>query len=149
MAESRHHASEDRQVVFKYVLRLLALREAQQFEAHFAACDECATQLREVTHFFDLLQQALEKSCESVQGEEMLAEGRAKLPTLADIFHPPADLDVERLVTVFANCFAGFQKLCRNIAARMNPNFDMTQIEQAAIEILLALPGQVSKIQDL
>src|SRR5687768_6458176 len=53
------HAANNYQVMFRYILRLLAVDEARQFENHFTSCDECAAQLKEITRFFELLRASL------------------------------------------------------------------------------------------
>jgi hypothetical protein len=142
MVKTVCNALDDRGIAFKYILRLLTVEQAQQLESHLAGCDDCAQELAEITHFFELLRKALNAK---PAGFNALP---APEPAMAGLQQSSLDLDSDKLVTIFANCFAGFQKLCKNIAARIGPKVERTQIEQAAIEILLALPNQVSKIKE-
>ena len=160
MAETIHHALDDHKLAFKYVLRLLTVEQARQFETHFANCDHCAKYLGEITHFFELLRSSLGSSDVEKAGtlptSSALPQTASQTPTsqapmsqaIGQIFQSPPNLDSEKLVAIFANCFAGFQRLRKNIAARIGSKVEMEQIDHAAIEILLALPTQVSKIED-
>jgi hypothetical protein len=167
MAETKYHALEDRKIGIRYVLRLLGVDEARQFETHFAQCDQCAAQLAELTRFFELLRAALapktpvnkrvdsDLRAQSEIADEKPVETPASFKVsnktsaeLGNLFNSPENIGSEQLLTIFSNCFAGFQKLRKNISTRIGSNVETTQIEQAAIEILLALPNQVSKIDD-
>jgi hypothetical protein len=149
MLEIDYHAANSRELLVKYVLRLLTMEEARQFEGHFASCDDCAANLSEVTRFCELLQHALQTP---TRGDKPPAADASAAPavtagsTIKDIFNAPEQFEVGRLLQVFTDCFNGFQKLTGNIAARMDKKTDRHLIERAALEILLALPDKVSKI---
>ena len=148
-----HHALDERGLAFKYLLRLLTIEQARRFESHLAGCDRCSGQLAEVTNFFELLRKALNARpatastniAETDIEREVLSLGASSMRGEEFIQLPP-NLDQDRLIEIFTNCFAGFQKLRSNIADRIGAKVEMDQIDQAAIEILIALPHHVSKI---
>lgn len=155
MAETKdqlieHGRVESGRLLFKYVLRLMGVEEARRLETHLADCNACAAELAGVTRFFELLERALRLAPRGARGELQTGssrrEGQEEQPALQDLVKPPGHIEEERLIDVFVRCYAGFERLRKNIAARMPGTNDMEQIEQAAIEILIALPGQVSKL---
>lgn len=168
MSDQQHKIIEDQRTIFKYVLRLLELSEAQQLEFHINECLICENQLKDVIHFCDLLRKSMHISKEttrpvkgsakdiskeeaddqnSAKPEEeersILAEhNEAQWANLLGSANQPG-----RLIEVFANCYSGFHKLRKNISIRMSPTLSDDQIDLAAIEILLALPSQVSSLR--
>lgn len=155
MNENIDHAKIDQNLQFKYALRLLSIAEANDFEGHLIKCDNCAKQLAEITRFFELLQQSISNHNSVVNPAEKLGVGIkdesghaaiAENRAIESMLQNPANHQLEDLLAVLKGCFNGFQKLRNNISAQMNDRIEPAQIEQAALEILLALPRQVSKI---
>jgi hypothetical protein len=148
MTKTTHHAFDDRRQAIKYVLRLLSVEQARQLEDHLAGCERCSIELAEVTRFFELLRSAI-NTRPVITGSEDLSIQMNIVETLPENGPKPlSGIDMDKMMTIFCNCFAGFQRLRKNIAARIGPKVEAIQIDQAAIEILLALPSQVIKMED-
>lgn len=146
MTNEIRHANEDLGLAFKYVLRLLTVEEARSFESHFACCEVCAEQLAEITRFFELLGKSLGAEQALQSSKEKAAESASR--TIGEFLGATSFDDGDRLIELFVKCFAGYSKLRKNIASRLGPKVEQAQIDRAAIEILLALPNYVSKIDD-
>lgn len=134
--------------LFKYVLRLLAIAEAENLETHLKDCPKCGKSLTEINHFFQLLSLSLRDKSQSKTKESSQGANAEKVPPLAieDILNKRPDIDREKIVETLSNSYLGFRRLAKSIATRMGPQAEPLQVERAAIEILLALPNHVTKI---
>src|SRR5438477_5106079 len=121
MAKTLCQALDNRGIAFKYILRLLTVEQARQFESHLAGCEYCSEELTRITRFFELLRKSL--NLRPIPAAAQTPAETAAAQTLPS----PQNLDSEKIVTVFVNCFAGFQKLCKNIATRIGPKVEMAQ----------------------
>jgi hypothetical protein len=154
MTEITDHLKIDQNQQFKYVLRLMSLAEAKEFEHHLTNCDLCAKSISEVTQFFELLQNSISTSSPSSTEQQIkntiienqLGGSPDQSSTIQSMLQNPASYQLNDLLSILVSCFNGFQKLRKNIATQLNSQIETAQIEQVALEILLALPKQVSKI---
>lgn len=136
----RQSCPKDRATAYRYVLRLLAVERALAFEDHLQQCDRCSLQIRELTKFLTLLRSVLRNSTSTDVPTRRSME--AFLNSSAESVSPR---DESQLVQAFINCFSGYERLRRNLSARLESESEAEKIDRAAMEIMLALPVHLQK----
>lgn len=128
----------DRATAYRYVLRLLAVETALAFEDHLQQCNRCASQIGRLTRFLTLLRSVLRSTPTDEATRRNL---EAFLNSSAESVSPK---DESHLVQAFINCFSGYERLRRNLSARLESGSEEA-VDRAAIEIMLALPIHLQK----